>query len=271
MNSLTIRIADWDTTLDLTECDDATRARVADHYAAFVVPIQPEALAIQVHVVPGEMFVPYHPSHVWQIRSMMRGGRLEFQSHLESGEVDWPARQGSLVMRPQGDPENFLRVVYAWRCFEAGALLLHASGILRNDRGYVFFGPSGSGKTTITQLSPAHTILSDDLVIIAAHDARWRVYGVPFRGTLPEAPRTNAVADLRGLFALMKNSGHRVTPMSAPEAVARLAACVPFVMAQPANARRAAEICAALNAAVPARALHFRRDDGFWEVIDELG
>jgi hypothetical protein len=270
MDTFTIRIADWDTTLQLAECGDATRARLADHYAAFIVPTQPNALAIRVRVEPGPAYILPEVSGAWQVRSAMREGHLEFLSHYESGEVDWTARQGVLEMRPEGDPENFLRVVYAWRCLEAGALLLHASGVIRHGRGYVFFGPSGSGKTTVTRLSQDHTILSDDLVIIKKQGERFRVYGVPFRGTLPESPRTNAVADLQGLFALMKHSEHRVSPMPAPEAVARLSACVPFVLTHSANARRITEICAGLNAAVPARKLYFRRDEKFWEVIDGL-
>jgi hypothetical protein len=270
MDTLTIRIADWDTTLQLAECDDTTRARLTDHYAAFIVPPSSDTLAIRVRVEPGPAYIQHGVSPAWQVRSAMREGRLEFLSHFESGAVDWAARQGILVMRSEGDPENFLRVLYAWRCLQAGALLLHASGVIRHGRGYVFFGPSGSGKTTITRLSQNDTVLSDDLVIIKQQAARFCVFGVPFRGDLPEAPRTNAVADLQGLFALVKHSEHRVSPMPAPEAVARLSACVPFVLTHSANARWVTEICASLNAAVPVRKLCFRRDDEFWEIIDGL-
>ncbi len=270
MNSLTIRIADLDTTLDLTECHAATRARLAEHYAAFVAPPSPDAFTVRVRVEPGAAYISPDSSRTWQVRSALRDGRLEFVSLFESGEMDWATRQGALVMRSEGDPENFLRVLYAWRCLESGALLVHASGVIRDGRGYVFFGPSGSGKTTVTRLSSRDTILSDDLVIVKKRAARFCVYGVPFRGDLPEAPRANAVAELHGLFALTKSSEHRVAAMPASEAVARLAACVPFVMTRPAHAQRVAEICAELHAAMPARRLYFLRDERFWEVIDGL-
>jgi hypothetical protein len=247
-----------------------TRAQIAEHYAAFLVPMPARAFTIDVRSEPGAPYLSPAAFREWQIRSTLRAGRLEFLSFFEKGWVDWATGQGALVLRTQGNPENFLRVVYAWRCLEGDALLLHASGIIRDTRGYVFFGPSGSGKTTITRLSQAHTVLSDDLVILKKQDARWRVHGVPFRGDLPEAPRTNAAADLRGIFALAKDSQHRVLPLPPPEAVARLSACVPFVMAQPGNAQRVTGICAGLNASVPVRALHFDRDSKFWEVIDGL-
>ncbi len=268
---LTIRIADWAITLDLDKCDAATRARLAEHYAAFQVPLDSSAPVIRVGVEPGEMYVPFDSSHTWQIRTSRQKGRMEFASHYETGWLDFRLGQGELEMRPDGTPENFLRVVYAWFCLDHDALLLHASGVIRKGRGYVFFGPSGSGKTTITRLSQEHTILSDDIVVIRKQDDRWRVYGVPFRGEFPEAPRTNAAAEIQGIFALAKDTTHWTAAMPTPEAIARLSACVPFVIKRRDDARRVTDTCAAMNAARPVRTLHFRRDAQFWEVIDELG
>jgi len=271
-NSLPLSIADIPVTLRLDGCDAPTRAHIAERYAAFVAPTSTPALSLALSVEPGPAYIPFETNGVWQIHTSAHNGRIEFESHLEKGWVERTAGNGALVMRPQGDPENFLRVLYAWLCLERDALLLHACGVIREGHGYVFFGPSGSGKTTTARLSQAHTILSDDLVIIknvGAGSSRpyYRVFGVPFRGDLPEAPRTNDVAELRGVFALVKDTAHRVRALSAPQAVARLAACVPFVMAQPAPARRVVEICTDLAAKVPVRALHFSRDDGFWRVI----
>jgi hypothetical protein len=184
-----------------------------------------------------------------------------------------PARgRGELTLRPQGDPENFLRVWYAWRCLDEGALLLHASGAVRGGRGYVFFGPSGSGKTTTARLSleAGCTVLSDDLVILKKQVGVWHACGVPFRGELPEAPRTNLAAPARGIFILVKHPEHGTTPAPFPEALARLAACVPFVMSRPLGAQAVTAICADLAGSVPVRYLRFRRDPGFWRVIDGL-
>lgn len=272
-NSLPIAIADMPVTLRLDGCDAPTRARIADRYAAFVTTPRAAAITLAISIEPGPAYIPFQVGP-WQIRTAAHDGRIEFESHLEKGWVERGAGIGALVMRPEGDLENFLRVLYAWLCLEHDALLLHACGVIRNGRGYVFFGPSGSGKTTTASLSHAHTILSDDLVIIKNVGAgsprpNFRVFGVPFRGDLPEAPRTNDAVELRGVFTLVKDTEHRVRVLSMPQAVARLAACVPFVMAQPANAQRVTQICADLVAQVPVRALHFRRDDKFWEAIDE--
>ncbi|MBM3131071.1 MAG: hypothetical protein FJ009_20890 [Chloroflexi bacterium] len=268
---LTLSIADWHTTLLLDECDATTRAKIAQRYAAFIVPFDPAALTVRVRSEPGALFIPFEQHGVWQIRTTTDASRgvIQFESHAEKGWMDRAAGRGELVLRAQGNIENYLRVLYAWFALEHNSLLLHSCGILREGKGYVFFGPSGSGKTTTATLSAAHTILSDDLVIIKKIGGTYHACGVPFRGDLPEAPRTNASAELRGIFTLVKDTQHFLAPLALPDAVAKLVRCVPFVMAQPENAQRVTNVCLDLATRVPLRELHFRRDDGFWSVIDQ--
>jgi len=111
--------------------------------------------------------------------------------------------------------------------------------------------------------------LSDDLVIVRLNGGAARVYGVPFRGDFPEAPRVNQSAELRGLFHLVKAPDHRLAAVAAPEALARLLACAPFVMTDAARARQAMQVCRQVMAHTAVRALHFRPDPGFWRVLGD--
>jgi len=263
-----IQIADIPVSLSFADCDPAIHARIIEHYQAFLTQPQDGTLSIQIRCESGAPFIPPDISTTWQIRTSAHHGRIEFESYYERGWVDRLENRGGLLLRPQGDPENFLRVVYAWLCLEQSALLIHAAGVIQNERGFVFFGHSGSGKTTLSRLSLNHTVLSDDLVIIKKQNKTFRLYGVPFRGDFPEAPRTNAAAELVGLFALSKSDRHYLAPLAQGDAVARLAACVPFVMTQPLAAQRVIEICSDLARHMPMQTLHFARDNGFWKVLD---
>ncbi len=265
---LTILIADLPVTLILDEVEPVARARVLEWYTNFVIPACPARVTIRIHTEPGEAFIPLGTGPTYVIRSTHTDGRITFESHFERGWADLRAGYGELTMRPISEPENFLRVLYAWLCLEQGSLLLHASGVIRHERGYVFFGASGSGKTTISRLSAPATVLSDDMVIVRKYGDTFRACGVPFRGDFIEAPRTNAVADLRGVYRLIKASAHRIESVPTAEAVARLAACVPFVMRQPEHIARVMRVCNDLVAHVPVQALSFRRDPDFWKVID---
>lgn len=246
-------------------------AQFADWYSAFATQANQSDDRVEIWIEPGDPFLPFKPGP-WLVQTTQCGPRLEFLSHLEKGWFNLAEKRGELVLRLEGNPENFLRVLYAWRCLTRDALLLHACGVIRNGSGYVFFGPSGSGKTTTARLSPASIILSDDLVIlqreITAGVPAIRVYGVPFRGEMVEAGRANASARLVGLFTLVKDSVHRLVGLDRTEAVARLAACVPFVMAQPESARRALVLCDEISSLMQVKALHFQPNAGFWEVID---
>lgn len=268
-NELTISIADLAIALEFENLDASARAKITERYTGFSVPTASPKYHISIRSERGNEFIPISPGDPWRIRTLKHHNRIDFESHFEKGWVDCASQRGELVIRPHsGNIENFLRVLYAWLCIEHGSLLLHACGIIRDQRGYVFFGPSGNGKTTTARLSSPYTVLSDDLVIIKKYQGRFIVCGTPFRGDLPEAPRTNQSAELAGVFALTKDSRHFLAPLAPAEAVARLAQCVPFVMSQPENAMRVTDICMDLVNRVPVRMLHFQRDTSFWEIIE---
>lgn len=273
---LSISIAGISTCLFFSGLSAEKQRLLQTWYAAFSVSTDQvvacrDAARIDVQVEPGDLFIPFRPGP-WLVQTFKRGDRIEFKSHQEKGWFDLVSLQGELTLRPEGNPENFLRVMYAWRCLAGDALVLHASGVIRNGGGYVFFGPSGSGKTTIASLSPDAIILSDDLVILQCGPSDRpedvRVYGVPFRGEMIEAARTNTSAPLLGLFTLVKDSTHRLVDMHRIEAAARLSTCVPFVMSQPENAQRALALCEKITRLVHVKELHFWQDTGFWKVVD---
>ena len=259
-----INIADIPVTLEIA--DPAKRADVRERYAAFLADDGAPQVTIRVEVNAEACFIPMGRGP-WIIEVSYDRSRLNYRSHLDAGWIDFERGEGFLEIDPKADVENFLRVLYANLCLRASGLLLHAAGVVRGAEGFVFFGPSGSGKTTVARLSLGDTILSDDLVILKMNADTVRVYGVPFRGDFPEAPRVNVSAVLCGLFTLIKAPEHKVAPMERPEAIARLLSCVPFVMVDAASTERALGICAQIAERVPVCALRFRPDPGFWREI----
>lgn len=249
--------------------DTKVAQQILDRYGDFLSPNDTPEVTVQVEVREGVQFVPFEPGP-YVVNSSFQDGRLTFESYFEAGFVDMTTGQGHLLMAPRGNVENFLRVLYAWRCVHHDALLLHASGIIKDGRAFVFFGASGSGKTTVARLSLDHTILSDDLVIVKKRTGSYRAYGVPFRGDMPEAPRTNARADLHGLFRLRKDTSHFTMPFRHSHAVAELTCCAPFVTGDPTMSRRVMDFCADLAASLPVKELHFSHNKGFWRVIDDI-
>jgi hypothetical protein len=263
---LHLKIADIGVALEIPDPDK--RAAVHERYREFIVSGVVPEMTIRVEVRDGARFVPLR-SGPWVIELKDDGGRLNYRSHFDAGWADVERGSGFVELAPEADIENFLRVVYARLCLRAGGLLVHAAGVVSERAGFVFFGPSGSGKTTAARLSLDHTVLSDDLIILMKQNGVTRVYGVPFRGDFPEAPRVNLSANLRGLFSLVKAPEHRVGTIPAPEGAARLLASAPFVMTDAARARHAIDVCLRITEDVPVQALYFRPDPAFWEKLHE--
>jgi hypothetical protein len=250
------------------QCDDRQMTeRLQAWYQDFLQPTAIPDFTIEVKVKAGAQFIPLEPGP-WVIRSSVVDGRLTFESYFESGWVDFSRGRGELVMSPEASVENFLRVLCAHRGLERQGLLVHAAGLVRDEKAFVFFGPSGSGKTTTTRLSTGSTILSDDMVLLRVENGGVRAYGVPFRGDLPETPRSNINAPLAGLFRLRKADSHYVSPIQRPQALAELVTCVPFVMAVPDTSQRVIGLGLDIVSKAPTMNLHFRRDPGFWEVVE---
>jgi hypothetical protein len=162
--------------------------------------------------------------------------------------------------------DSFLRILLTLILAREGGVLIHASAVSRNDRGYVFFGPSESGKTTITRLSTHHTILTDELAVIKPHNGGYRVYGTPFWGEFKPG-RSNFHTPLYGLYALKKDTTNKVLPINKVQAIEELYQCILFFSRDAQLFKMIFDICCAIVDAVPIRELHFYPDTSFWQVI----
>jgi hypothetical protein len=107
------------------------------------------------------------------------------------------------------------------------------------------------------------------MVIIKKENGTYYAYGVPFRGAGQEAPRTNAKGELKGLFRLRKGPEHRVEPLRPATAISELLADLPFVVKPDGNIGAVMAIAQDVVRTLPVAELFFRRDTGFWSVIDD--
>lgn len=244
--------------------------RLSERYADFLDDSGQIEATIDLHLVTnGEYFVPPNPGP-WVIESTYSTDNLTYRSYLEKGEIDWTTKQGTLHLHENAHVENFLRVVYAWLCFYHGGILLHSAGVIHDGHGYAFFGPSGAGKSTTARLSAESSeILSDDLVIIRTDNGHAHIYGVPFKGDFSDAPRANQNAPLRAIFRLHQDDAHYIEPLANIKGIAELAASAPFISRERQLSQQLLTVCTTIAQKTPMYQLHFKRDSGFWQVINE--
>ena len=236
--------------------EDALRQKAHKRYAEFVRE-DPGALPIFVNTVPAE-----HGRNVsgecdndlfaftWE-RSALFLARCNAQFHDVRHEYGLDSLTRIL-----------LSVLLAPEC----GFLLHAATVLRNQRAYVFTGKSGAGKSTVAGLSPAGSVLTDEISLLKFVDGEWHAFGTPFWGEF-RAAGANVHAPIAGIYFLNQALTDRVEAISARTAVRAL---LPNTLFFSRDARMTGSLLRVLTdfvQSVPCNRLFFRKDYQFWSVL----
>ena len=94
------------------------------------------------------------------------------------------------------------------------AVLIHASGVIRNNVAAVFLSPDEGGKTSVVKLSTGAPILNDDHIVLRRNSNAVMAHSSPL-GPITSGPQKKA--GLGGLFLLEKSSGFDLIPVKASD------------------------------------------------------
>ena len=198
-------------------------------------------------------------------------GRLTIEGAGFHGVFDERAGVGWITQPPDPAPfETFLTAICAARLLRHDGFMLHAAALVApasraeaSAGARVFFGPSGSGKTTVSALI-GEGVISDEITVIRRAGGRYRVSGVPWRGSRLEA-------DLAGLFALRQATETAFTPLAPAETVRRLLGSVFFSRADGGEITRFMATAEHLVSTVPGYEMRFTRNRAFWSAMPGRG
>ena len=205
-------------------------------------------------------------------------GRVRYVGYRAAAWFDVEGSSGELLLAEDDyEPalraiENFLRCATAWRAAASGGALVHAAGLIRDGRGYLFYGESGAGKSTLAAADRRGRVVSDDLTLaLSRPGGGLDLVGSPFRGTYeggePILGRTTLVAG----FRIVQAAEARVRSVSRAIAFGQLVGNLAFVAE--AFSRRP-DLFARVESAfapVPLFHLDFRKDDSYWDAIAAAG
>lgn len=212
-----------------------------------------------------------------------QGDRLEIRGRYSLATVVIrPTGEGLAEIRTVSDDRrefaesvtNFCRIVLAACYSSSGTHLLHSSAYsYRSGQTALVFGPSGAGKSTVGSiaLGAGFEVLSDDLNVVDSRDASGVfVRAFPWSGTYgPRHWHGIPSYRLSGIFRLEQADRHEVEKLGAAQAVAGLAACSPFVNAEPGRYEELLDSLRGLVSRVPAFTLRFRKDPGFLDLVEK--
>jgi ABC-type molybdenum transport system ATPase subunit/photorepair protein PhrA len=182
-------------------------------------------------------------------------------------------RQGiARVVQPKeiASTENCLRILYSFLLMKQKGFLLHASGVINNECGYVFFGKSGSGKTTVARLSD-YMVLSDDVVVIKKYNDTFKVCATPFGGKDIEIKRKiNVCSRVCALFSLKKDQNTWFKKLTYSQAIFSLISNVICFSTELKQIEEILNLCSDLLTRSPCYEMHFLPDKSFWRKINDI-
>ncbi len=241
-----------------TSCDDFW-SLLSPRYADFASNDTP-TISLQVELVepPAADLVARWPGPFARVGG--DDGGLTIEGAGFRGVFDERTAEGWITQPPDPAPfETFLTAICARHLLLHQGFMLHAASLVAREGARVFFGPSGSGKTTVAELI-GERVVSDEITVIRRVGERYRVSGVPWRGSRLEA-------ELAALFALRHAPETAFVPLAPAEAVRRLVGSVFFARADAGEIRHFLATGEEVLRRVPCHEMRFTRDRSFWDAV----
>lgn len=197
--------------------------------------------------------------------------RLVVSYHFGIGAEAGPPPSWRIGITDQPDEplerilENALRFVAAHLAVDEGGFAMHAAGVARDGRAFLFAGPSGAGKSTAVRLAAPATGLGDDFGLVVPTERGWMAPALPFDNAERIVHRPpGGPFSVAGIWRLYQASETRVEEPRADLAVASLMGCIAFPWAMPERSERLLEHAGRYVREGRYRHLYFTRETDLW-------
>lgn len=162
--------------------------------------------------------------------------------------------------------DSLIRILLSKLLLDRNGFLLHAASVLVDGRAHIFTGRSGAGKSTVASLSPAGSVLTDEISLLRRVGPCWQAFGTPFWGEF-RAGDMNCNAPISGIYSLIQAKQDRLERISPRDALRVLLPNVLFFSSRKQDNEQLLRILTDIVDAIPVYQLYFRRHADFWKVI----
>jgi hypothetical protein len=150
----------------------------------------------------------------------------------------------------------FMHAVRLFLAYNKG-FFLHSSGLIKDDRAFLFVGPDGGGKTTISNLISEGLIASDDSLIVRQSNGPFTLYTTPWGSR----ESINTSAPISKIFFLRKAHTLKIENLTAAEAAKEFLANIFFSTVDHQICQRTLETVDDLAKEIGCHELYFSREE----------
>lgn len=145
-------------------------------------------------------------------------------------------------------------------------ILLHGSGIIRENMSYIFLARDGGGKTTLINKNKKFQILSDDQICYSIQDRKVFAHSSPF-GTFPV---DDLFAPIRAFFVIVKSNEFSLRQGDNKQLIASFwQDNLEMLVSLPKNIRKHSfQLLSSISLSAPAFELKANHGDLDWDQID---
>ncbi len=197
---------------------------------------------------------------------------LEMDLNTRCAELSYRLRPGDLTHRwPPRGPWMGLKCLYASLLLrkEQGAMV-HAGGVYKNNKAFVFLGHSGAGKSTLTELLENRwghqAVLNDESIALVFSKGCVVAHSTPFSGLL-DRKRFRNQANAHMLLNLVQDTKTEFHPFAIADRLRLAMECTVLPPGDEGLEKRALNVGAKLAKACTWRAIHFTKNES---TLDEL-
>ncbi|MCX7829547.1 MAG: hypothetical protein N2445_00600 [Acidobacteria bacterium] len=208
--SIQVTIADF--SIVLNGLPQKLKEKIAERYEGFIGGYAENIFSAKVGAGQN-CFIPPTEDGMLNIEEKDNDFKTYILSTDFSGFAEMEGRSGFILLaRPEDIKfsvyaiENYLMRVFNIMAIEAGGFFIHACGVVKDQKAYLFYGPSGSGKSAVASLSPDLGVLSDDMILIIPKEGDYLASSTPFWGSMSRALRTKGIFSIKGCFHLVKST-----------------------------------------------------------------
>jgi hypothetical protein len=213
-------------------------------------------------------------STLGQEEVVLRANKLFFTTTHSTGEFNLLTQTGSIHITALDNKNMYplktvIVAIFGWFFLQEGTLLLHACGIEKNNKGYLFLGEPGSGKSTLAKKNEQTSILGDECIGLKKEEGQSILFATPIPGEM--SPLQQKTVPLEQTYILKKNKQLQCKTLTKKEVFYNLLEhnllFMMFDKQSPKLFKQLITVTATYSQTIQGSVLSSRKEDDIWQVI----